>query len=345
MKRRIKIGFLLLAMMVSFSACGQSAEEEKTGGESTQSSSAETSGTEDGSSTESGTDSTADDIDPNAPAHDQLMSKCRTYLDRANDLDDVGNVLTAEYLRGYAQAEVSSLRMSIDTILWLMGEGESLSAVIGNAPYRTWEAIIGAGLGNDAPFYFQGLLLEIQGKKDEAEESYQKAAMNTSHEERDFYYLRHMSVEELYQLREKVLELEYDIVEQYTPRTALVKEPTGAEFAPAFHLAVMKEYEESPSDIYQCAVNALLTNPTDPSLYSIAATAAINAEKLEEAYEFINDGLFLFSDDAELNYYAALLSASEEKKDQAKACLEKAKVKADEELKTKIQALSEQIGE
>lgn len=355
MKIRIKTGFLLLAMMVSFSACGQNAEEKKTDGESSRSSSTGTAGTESDNTSETGTESdntskagtesTEDDTDPNAAAHEKLMSKCRTYLERADDLDDVGNVLTAEYLRGYAQAEVSSLRMCIDTILWLMGEGESLYDVIGAAPYRTWEAILGAGPGNDAPFYFQGLLLEIQGKKEEAEESYQKAAMNPGHEERDFYYLRHMSVEELYQLRDKVLEMEYDITERYTPRTALLKEQTGAEFAPAFHLAMMKEYEESPAEMYQCAVNALLTNPTDPSLYSIAAAAAINAGRLEEAYEFINDGLFLFGDDAELNYYAALLSVSEDKKAEAKAFLEKAKVKADEELKTKIQALSEQIGE
>ncbi|MBR3538584.1 MAG: hypothetical protein IKN79_05870 [Eubacterium sp.] len=336
MKKKIKMGVLILAMMVFFSACGAK-EEPKSNGESTQNSSADTSGTELDSTSGS---STADDTD--TTAHDRLMSKCRTYLERANDLDDVGNVLTAEYLRGYVQADISSLRMCIDTILWLMGEGESLSDVIGAAPYSSWEKIIGAGLSNDAPFYFQGLLYEIQGKKEEAEESYQKAAMNPGHEERDFYYLRHMSVEELHQLREKVLEMEYDIAEQYTPRTALLKEQTGAEFAPAFHLAMMKEYEESPTDMYQCAVNALLTNPTDPSLYTIAATAAINVNKPEMACELINDGLFLFPDDAELNYYAALLSVSD---DEAKAFLEKAKEKADEELKAKIQALSEQIGE
>ncbi len=339
MKKKIKMGILILSMAVCFSACGQK-EESQTDGQSTVAA-----GTEGDATTDISTDSTADDADPNAPAHEQLMSKCKTYLDRANDLEDVGNVLTAEYLRGYAQAEVSSLRMTIDTILWLMGEGDSISDVMGNAPYRTWDDITGAGLGNDAPFYFEGLLFEIQGKNEEAEESYQKAEMNPEHEERDFYYLRHMSVEELYQLREKVLELEYDIMDQYTPRTALVRERTGAEFSPAYHMALMKEYEDKPTELYQCAVNALLTNPEDPSLYYIAATAAINVNKLEDTYEFINDGLFLYKDDAELNYLAAVLSASAEKKDEAKAFLEKAKVKADEELKAKIQALSEQLGD
>ena len=343
MRMKIKAGFLLLSMVAILTACGQKAgtDENSTVGNST----AQASVTEDNGTTEEGSESTAAVIDENAAAHEQLMARCRTYLDRANDLEDVGNVLTAEYLRGYAQAEVSSLRMSIDTILWLMGEGESLSDVIGTAPYRTWDDIAGAGLGNEAPFYFEGLLFEIQGEKEKAEESYQKAAMNPGREERDFYYLRHMSVEELYQLREQVLEMECGIADQYTPRTALVRERTGAEYAPAFHLALMKEYEESPTEMHQCAVNALLTNPTDPSLYSIAATTAINVSKPEEAYEYVNDGLFLFKDDAELNYLAALLAASDEKKDEAKAFLAKAKEKADEELKTKIQALSEQIGE
>ena len=343
MRMKIKAGFLLLSMMAMLSACGQNGGN----GESstTENNTAQSSVTEDDTATEDGSGSTTAAVDENAAAHEQLMARCRTYLDRANDLEDVGNVLTAEYLRGYAQAEVSSLRMCIDTILWLMGEGESLSDVIGAAPYRTWDDIIGAGLENDAPFYFEGLLSEIQGKKEEAEEYYDKAGMNPGHEERDFYYLRHMSVEELYQLRELVLEMEYDISDQYTPRTALVKEPTGAEFAPAFHLALMKEYEDSPTEMHQCAVNALLTNPTDPSLYSIAATTAINSNKLEEAYEYVNDGLFLFGDDAELNYMAALLAASDDQKEEAKAFIARAKDKADEELMVKIQALSEQIGE
>ena len=343
MRSKIKMGCLLLSMIAMLSACGQNTETDESS--TVEKNTSQSSVTENDTTTENSSESNAAAVDENAAAHEKLMAECRTYLDRANDLEDVGNVLTAEYLRGYAQAEVSSLRMCIDTILWLMGEGESLSDVIGAAPYLTWNDITGAGFGNDAPFYFEGLLYEIQGKKDEAEECYQKAAMNPEHKERDFYYLRHMSVEELYQLREQVLEMEYDISDQYTPRTALVKEPTGAEFSPAFHLALMKEYENSPTEMHQCAVNALLTNPTDPSLYSIAATTAINANKLEEAFEYVNDGLFLFKDDAELNYMAALLAASDDQKDDAKAFIARAKEKADEELMAKIQALSEQIGE
>lgn len=359
MKRRIKTGFLVLSMAVLLSACGQTAEEKSTTAPGTEASDTTAPGTSDttdkgtedstsgGGTTESQTESTSTEVDEDAPEHDQLMAKCRSYMDRANELEDVGNVLTAEYLRGYAQAEVSSLRLCIDTILWLMGEGDSLSDVIGEAQFKKWDDIVGAGLGNEAPFYFEGLLFEIQGEKEKAEEGYQKAEMNPGHEKRDFYYLRHMSVEELKRLREKVYQLECDISDQYTPRTELIRERTGAEFAPAFHLALMKENEDSPTKMFQCAVNALLTNPTDPSLYSVAVTAALNAGKAEEAYEYINDGLFLFRDDAELNYLAALFAASAEKKDEAKEFLTKAKADetADEELKAKIQALSEQIGE
>ena len=42
---------------------------------------------------------------------------------------------------------------------------------------------------------------------------------------------------------------------------------------------------------------------------------------------------------------AALLAASDDQKDDAKAFIARAKEKADEELMAKIQALSEQIGE
>ena len=118
-----------------------------------------------------------------------------------------------------------------------MGEGDNLSQVIGNAPYKDWDAIVGAGPGSAAPFYFEGLLFTIQGKDAEAEECYTKAKANPMYTERDFYYLRNMTVAELYKLKEDVSALENTVYQAYTPRTKLLAERTGAEFSPYYHLA------------------------------------------------------------------------------------------------------------
>lgn len=93
------------------------------------------------------------DVDPNAPAHEQLMTEVNNRLVWAAEQADVGMTFQSEYLYGVAQAEISSLRLCIDTVLWLMGEGDNLSQVIGNAPYKDWDAIVGAGPGSAAPFH------------------------------------------------------------------------------------------------------------------------------------------------------------------------------------------------
>ena len=256
--KRLLILLLSMALLLSIAACG--------GG--------------DNDKTPSGTPTPGDavqTVDPDAPAHEQLMAEVNNRLVWAAEQADVGMTLQSEYLYGMAQAEISSLRLSIDTILWLMGEGENLSEVIGSAPYKDWDAIVGAGPGSDAPFYFEGLLLTIQGKDAEAEECYKKAEANPMHTERDFYYLRNMTVEELYALEEEVSALEDTVYDLYTPRTRLLAERTGAEFSPYYHLAMAEERADRPAEALQCAVNALLTNPLEPALFSAAAAYAMDA--------------------------------------------------------------------
>ena len=70
------------------------------------------------------------DVDPNTPAHEQLMTEVNNRLVWAAEQEDVGMTFQSEYLYGVAQAEISSLRLCIDTVLWLMGEGDNLSQVI-----------------------------------------------------------------------------------------------------------------------------------------------------------------------------------------------------------------------
>jgi len=283
-------------------------------------------------------------VDSDAPAHEQLMAEVNNRLVWAAEQADVGMTLQSEYLYGMAQAEISSLRLSIDTILWLMGEGENFSEVIGFAPYKDWDAIVGAGPGSDAPFYFEGLLLTIQGKYTEAEECYKKAAANPMHTERDFFYLRYMTVEELYMLEEEVSALENTVYDLYTPRTRLLAERTGAEFSPYYHLAMAQELSDRPAEALQCAVNALMTNPMEPSLFSAAAAYAMDAGEADVACEYINEGLYIYPEDSALNYMAALLSAAAGDNATAQSYLNTAKANAEGELLEQINALAGQIG-
>ncbi len=273
-------------------------------------------------------------IDPNAPTHEQLMAQADNYLAVARETSDMGLTLQGEYFYGQAQASVSALRYAVDTILWLMGEGESLADVISDAPYRDWDAIVACGMGCPAPHYFEGLVLEIQGKTDEAQVCYDRAAANPTYEEQDFWYLRNMTVEELYVLRDTVLGKETDIHEEYNPRTVLCStERTGLEYSPAYHLTLAAQAAAEGYDdlAWGCALNALLANPTQPELYGAAACYGLDAVAAE-AEEIINEGLYVFPEDGLLNYLAGILQLAAGNNDAAREFLETAEASGDKEL-------------
>ena len=277
-------------------------------------------------------------------AHEELMAEVRELAEAAAEQYDAGLTFESEYVWGLAQAEISSLRLFIDWLLWLKGEGENITAVIGDAPYRSWEEIIAAGIGSPAPFSFEGLLCRVRGEKERSEELYEKAKYNPLYSDRDFYYLRDLSVEELRQIREKAAELELEIYGVYTPRTVLLAPPTGAEFSPAYHLAMAEETAEDPKAAAACALNALLASPLTPSLYAGAVVYELNAGNAELALEILNDGLFLAPEDASVNYVAALVSHAAGDDASARTFIDTAKANADGEFLENIDRLAEQIG-
>lgn len=276
-------------------------------------------------------------------AQKELMKEVEELCGTAALQYDVGLTFQSEYVYGLALAEISSLRLCVDRVLWLRGEGRNFAEVAGDAPYKSWDEIVGAGLGSDAPFYFEGLLLKFQGETEASEECFKRAAYNPLHKERDFYYLRKISVKELYELKEEASALEKRVLSEYTPRTALLSERTGAEFSPAYHLAVASGCDNE-ADALQSAINALLSDPLSPSLYGSAALYAMNAGNIELAFEILNDGLFLAPEDASVNYTAAVLSLAKGDGTAAKTFIETAKKTAGAELLSRINALDTQTG-
>lgn len=277
-------------------------------------------------------------------AHEELIAEVRELAAAAAEQYDAGLTFESEYVFGLAQAEISSLRLFIDWLLWLRGEGENITAVIGDAPYRSWEEIVAAGIGSPAPFSFEGLLCRVTGEKERSEELYEKAKYNPLYEERDLYYLRDLPVGELRAVREEAAKLELEIYGVYTPRTVLLAPPTGAEFSPAYHLAMAEERAEDPKAAAACALNALLASPLTPSLYAGASVYELNAGNAELALEILNDGLFLAPEDASVNYVAALVFHAAGDDASARSFIDTAKANADGGLLENIGRLAGQIG-
>ncbi len=278
--------------------------------------------------------------------HNQLLAEADNYLLAARNTTDLGLTLQGEYFYGMAQSSVSALRYAIDIILWLMGEGESLADVTASAPYESWDSIIASGMGSPMPHYFEGLVMEIQGKTEEANACYECAAENPLYENCDYWYLRNMSVDELYQLKDVVLAKELEIFNEYTPRTNLCSTTkTGAEFSPTYHLTLAAQASADGKDqlAWECALNALLTNPTIPELYSAAASYGL-VVKAEETLDIVNEGLFAFPDDGALNYLAGALEIAAENKEAAKEFLLKAQSCGQEDIVIKSKELMSQMG-
>ena len=280
----------------------------------------------------------------NGSAHAELMDEVNALAEAAARQYDVGLTFQSEYIYGLAQAEISSLRLCVDHILWLKGEGANLAEVIGDAPYKTWDEIVGAGPGSFAPFYFEGLLCKFRGETAKAEECFKLAEANPLFKETDFYYLRNMSVKDLYSLRQSAAALENKIYALYAPRTVLLAGRTGAEFSPAYHLAMAEEREDAPAEAAQCALNALLSSPLTPSLYAAASAYEMKAGNTDLALEIINEGLFLAPGDPAVNYVAATYSHAAGDDAAAKSFLETAREGAEGDLLERVNTLSRQIG-
>jgi hypothetical protein len=287
-------------------------------------------------------------IDPNAPLHEQLVAEADINLGYARQAANMGVPIQGEYYYGLALAEVSALRLCADHILWLKGEGETVDEIIGAAPYSDWNDIVAAGLGSPMPFYFEGLLFKVQAKDAEAEACFKQAKANPTYTERDFYYLKNMSVEELYALHNTLVEKELEILDEYTPRAALYAERTGAEFAPVYHAALAGEKLTAGDNTaaYGCFLSAVLCNPQSPDYYAAAVLLGLQTGQSSTAMALLNEGLYAFPQHGEINYAAATVAAAKGDNAGAKAFLQTAKADTalSAEFAAKCDALLAQIG-
>ncbi len=246
--------------------------------------------------------------------------------------------LQAEYTYGLALAPVSALRLCVDNILWLMGEGEAVEDIIGAAPYGDWNEVVAVGLGSPMPFYFEGLLYQVQGMEAEAAACYAQAQANPLYTEQDYYYLRNMSVEDLYALRNAAVEKELAILDEYTPRPGLYSERTGAEFSPAYHAALAGEkmQQDDSAAAYGCFLNAVLCYPQLPDYYAATILLGLQIGQTETALNLLNEGLWAHPANGEINYAAATMAYANGDMDGARAYLQAAK--ADTELSAEFAA-------
>ena len=230
----------------------------------------------------------------------EVMGDIKEYGDKAAELN-----LTAqsEYYHSFAGASVSAFRYAVEYVLWLKGEGDTLASFTADSRYTGWDTIAEINYSSPYATYFEGMLLDFQGKHDEAVTPVALASIMPMFPEEglDFSYLRTMETDALYTLRDSLRALEDTIYGAYTPSL------TGREWD-----KYLFDEEYILEQTYTCvqandygtalyyAKQGLKANPFDAKIWRNAAMSALYAEELTLMGAYVDEGLVIFPEDESL---------------------------------------------
>lgn len=290
--KKIVTLFLALAALLSLCACGEkpgsSAGTLSASGAEYQSSSEGQSAREDGVMTMDEFFLMLDDAYNKGAEYEELMMDELSYA-----------------LYGFAGASASAMRLAVEKILWLRGEGGSFSDFVADSPYTDWDTIAEISYFSPYPYYFEGMLHDLQGETDEAVNDYAAAAMIEDFPAQglDFLYLGESPIEELYALRDRLREAENRIYGAYRP-VLYGYERSEYYSMPEYHcmLAAEKNNAGEYADAVNFARFAIRGNPLDVSHWQVGALCATNAHEYAQATEWISEGLACFPEDEMLLY-------------------------------------------
>ena len=223
---------------------------------------------------------------------------------------------TAAYFYGFALSSAGSMRLAAEKILWLKGEGNDFSELVSGSRYTDWDTLAAICYACPFPYYFEGLLCDIQGETENAGKLYSYASVMDNFPEKglSFYYLRNLSVEELYALRDELRGLEEDICAEYTPEFTGFERTVynfSAEYMRACALDLLEREEYAEAMIP--ARYAVQFGHLDASNWVTAVTAAIAAEDFYRAASWLGEGLSYFPENETLlGFKSAILDVAEE---------------------------------
>ena len=230
----------------------------------------------------------------------EVMGDIKKYGDESAELN-----LTAqsEYYYSFAGASVSAFRYAVEYVLWLKGEGDTLASFTADSRYTGWDTIAEINYSSPYATYFEGMLLDFQGKHDEAVTPVALASIMPMFPEEglDFSYLRTMEADALYTLRDSLRALEDTIYGAYTPSL------TGREWDKYLfdeEYILEQTYTSVQANDYDTALfyakQGLKANPFEVKNWRNAAMCALTAEEISLMGAYIDEGLAVFPEDEKL---------------------------------------------
>ena len=302
MKKRVLSIWLIVLLSSSLCAC-------ETEGDPSEDASA--------GATEGGTAGSGVNAGPeNGTSCDDFIAIMSSIKEHGDQTAALGLPVHSEYYYSFAGASVSALRYAAEYILWLKGEGDTLASFTSGSRYCGWDTIAEINYASPYTSYFEGLLLEIQGKYDESITPYATASIMPlfPDEGLDFYYLKKMEVADLYALRDRLRDLEEQIYSAYTPD--LKGRDWNRQWFSAEYLVGLSS-ESVKNEDYAKALDyaklALKADPFSANVWRNAAACALFTEDLVLTGSYIDEGLAVFpEDEGLLDLRRAFLKAGEE---------------------------------
>lgn len=217
-----------------------------------------------------------------------------------DSLAQQGLSLQAESYYAFAGSSVSSLRYAVEYILWLKGEGDTLDGLAAESRYAGWDSIASVCYASPYPYYFEGLLWQIQGENDKAKTAYENTLLNPAYPEDgvDFYYLRNMEIDALYSLRDELRDKEAEIYGKYAPAPVSVERDPylfDTEYLRAKSAEAMEAGDYATAAAY--GKNAVLNDPLDPLNFRNAVLCCVYNDEGDHAAAYLDAGLVIAPED------------------------------------------------
>lgn len=237
---------------------------------------------------------------------EKFYTQGNTYLEQ-------GLQLQAHYSFGWSAASVSSMRYCIDCLLFLKGEGESLEGVVGGR-LSDWDKIAAMNYSSPYPYFFEGLVFNVQGKNDYAQKCYEKALINPAFSDENdkvLMVLGALSQDDLKYLKNKLEAVEDKIFKAYEPDTRPYPR-CEMNYSDKYLRTLAKEALTASETDYRGALRhyevALSVNPFEGDNYVGCALMNFYLNDIDKTYYYVNEGLFVDPEHEGLNKLADILN-------------------------------------
>ncbi len=251
---------------------------------------------------------------------DEVIKIPEAYLDgfmqfyeQGKEYIELGLQIQADYAYGWAAASISSMRYCVDCLLYLKGEGESLNDVVGGR-MGDWDEIAAMNFSSPYPYYFEGLIYNIQDKNEDAQTCYEKALINpafSAETDESLSVLLALSTKQLIDLKHKLIQLEDKIFEVYEPvKTYYPRHELN--YNDMYLRTLAREALEAVDTNYRGALRhyeaALAVNPFEGDNFLGCALMNLYLDEIDKCFFYVNEGLFVDPEHDGLNRMADILN-------------------------------------